>query len=256
MNTRIDEIADGIVRLSTFIPDLAGLTFNQFIVRGDETLLFHTGMGDLFPLVSAAVSRVVRLESIRWIAFGHVEADECGGLERFLAACPGARVAHSLVGCAFTFTSRIAVATPFPSTPLDLGGKRLRSIATPHVPHGWDAHVLYEEMTGTLLCGDLFMHAGNGPAVIGDDDVDSLVRAAVDTETSLRQTASLAALSHVVRRLASVAPRTLALMHGSTFAGDGTRALDTLADAYVRTFSEEQAFAARSGRLWDTVDRP
>ncbi len=256
METRIDEVADGIVRLSTYIPDLAGLTFNQFVIRGDEPLLFHTGMAELFPVVSAAVSRVVRLEALRWIAFGHVEADECGGLDRFLAVCPGAQVAHSVVGCAFTLAGCGAVPTPFPSTPLELGGKRVRSIPTPHVPHGWDAHLLYEDTTHTLLCGDLFMHTGDGPAVVANDDMDAVVRAAVDTEISLRHTTSLAALSHVARRLATLEPRTLGLMHGSTFSGDGSRALDALADAYVGRFTDDQALAARSGRLWDALERP
>jgi hypothetical protein len=81
METKIDEISPDIFRLSTWIPDVAppaGFTFNQFIVRGEEPFLFHTGMRQLFPLVSDAVDRVVGLKNLRWISFAHVEADECG----------------------------------------------------------------------------------------------------------------------------------------------------------------------------------
>jgi len=255
VETRLDEVADGIVRVSTYIPDLAGLTFNQFILRAEEPLLFHTGMAPLFPLVAAAIGRVLPLESLRWIAFGHVEADECGALGRFLDACPRVRVAHSVVGCGMSLGS--GPVTPVPlsrSTPLDLGGKRLRTVPTPHVPHGWDAHVLYEETSRALLCGDLLAHGGDGPATVGEDQIERIVEAAVETERELGSTACTPSLATCAHELAALEPRALALMHGSTILGDGRRALQMLAHAFTTAF-DQNSDHRRNGRLWDDLER-
>ena len=95
METRCDEIADGIFRLSTHVPEVAppaGFTFNQFLILADQPLLFHCGGRGLFPLVSQAVARVMPIDRLRWISFGHVEADECGSMNQWLAAAPQARV--------------------------------------------------------------------------------------------------------------------------------------------------------------------
>jgi flavorubredoxin len=231
--TAVDEVADGIYRLSTWLPDVAppaGLTFNQFLIAADEPLLFHTGHRMLFPLVSEAVGRVVPVESLRWITFGHVEADECGSMNEWLAAAPQAEVAHGLLGCLVSLND-MADRPPralADGEVIDLGGKRVRHIDTPHVPHGWEARVLYEETTGTLLCGDLFTHVGNGPAVTEDD----VVEPAVEAEAMFRSTAMAPDTAAVMRRLGELAPTTLATMHGSSFHGDGAKALDDLASAY------------------------
>lgn len=168
METRVDEIADGIYRLSTWFPDVAlpaGFTFNQFLVDAEEPLLFHTGQRMLFPLVSAAAARVLRIERLRWITFGHVEADECGSMNLWLAAAPRAEVAHGGLGCLVSLND-MADRPPRALSDgevLDLGGKRVRHLDTPHVPHNWEARVLYEETTQTLLCGDLFTQLGDAP---------------------------------------------------------------------------------------------
>src|SRR5262245_29283311 len=97
MKTSISEIAEGIYRLSTFVPEIAppaGFTFNQFLVLGEEPLLFHTGPRKMFPLVQEAVSRLVPAERLRWIGFGHFEADECGALNEWLALAPQAQAVH------------------------------------------------------------------------------------------------------------------------------------------------------------------
>ena len=165
METNVDEIADGIYRLSTWVPEVAppaGFTFNQFLIAADEPLLFHTGPRAMFPLVSEAVSRIVPVDQLRWITFGHVESDECGSMNEFLAAAPRAEVAHGGLGCMVSLND-MADRPPRPLADgevIDLGGKRVRHIDTPHVPHAWEARVLYEETTGTLLCGDLFTHLG------------------------------------------------------------------------------------------------
>src|SRR3954470_3611499 len=182
METRIAEIADGIYRLSTFVPEVAppaGFSFNQFLIAAHEPLLFHTGPRGMFPLVAEAVAKVVPVESVRWITFGHVESDECGAMNMWLAAAPGSQVAHGALGCMVQLDD-MCDRPPRPLAEgevIDLGGKRVRQISTPHVPHGWEAQVLFEETTGTLLCGDLFSHLGNGAALVSDDIVGPAIEA-------------------------------------------------------------------------------
>ena len=237
METRIDEIADRIYRLSTLVPDIGptGFTFNQFVVDADEPLLFHTGPRGMFPLVSAAVAKVVPLERLRWITFGHIESDEFGAMNEFLAAAPNATVAHGAMACMVSVND-LADRAPEPLGPehvLELGGRRVRNIDTPHLPHGWDAHVLHEETTGTLLCGDLFSHVGDGPAVTTDD----VVGAAIEAEEMFHATALTPQTAPMIRQLAELAPSTLAIMHGSSYRGDGAAALRALADDYERRFN-------------------
>jgi flavorubredoxin len=233
METTIDEIADGIYRLSTWVPDVAppaGFTFNQFLVAADEPLLFHTGPRAMFPLVSEAVSRIVPVDQLRWITFGHVEADECGSMNQFLAAAPQAQVAHGVIGCMVSLND-LCDRPPRPledGEVLDLGGKRVRHVDTPHVPHAWEARVLYEETTGTLLCGDLFTHVGKTEALTSDD----IVEPAMDAEAMFRSTSLAPDTPLVMSRLAELRPTTLALMHGASFNGDCGQALLDLANAY------------------------
>jgi flavorubredoxin len=230
--TVVDEIADGIYRLSTWVPDVAppaGFTFNQFLVAGEEPLLFHTGPRGMFPLVSEAVARVMPVERLRWITFGHVESDECGSMNEWLAAAPQAEIAHGVIGCLVSLND-LADRPPralADGEVLDLGGKRVRHLDTPHVPHGWEARVLFEETTGTLLCGDLFTQVGK--KVTTEDDIVEPAGFAED----LFKASSLAPSSGAtVRRLADLAPTTLALMHGPSFSGDCAGALKALADDY------------------------
>jgi flavorubredoxin len=231
-DTALDEIAEGIFRLSTFVPEVGptGFTFNQFLVRADEPLLFHTGARGLFPLVSEAISRVLPVESLRWITFGHVESDECGSMNEFLAAAPAAQIAHGLMGCLVSLDD-LADRPPRPLADgevIDLGGKRVRHLDTPHVPHGWEARVLYEETTGTLLCGDLFTQLGNGPALT-DTDVLEPAGAAEDL---FRASCLAPSSGPTLRKLAELEPTTMAIMHGSSYNGDCVAALNGLADDY------------------------
>lgn len=238
MKTNVHEIADGVYRLSTCVPDAVpgGFTFNQFLVDGDEPLLFHCGPRALFDLVSQAASDVVALDRLRWITFGHVEADECGSMNQWLAAAPHAEVAFGALGCQVSLND-MADRPPRPladGETLDLGGHRLRMIATPHVPHGWEAQVLYDETTATLLCGDLFTQTGEPPALVHDADIVSPALAAEDVFHATCLTATTAS---TIRGLADLAPRTLALMHGPAFAGDCVAALDELAYGYQDLFA-------------------
>ncbi|HRD29507.1 MAG TPA: MBL fold metallo-hydrolase [Caulobacter sp.] len=242
MQTRVAEIADGVYRLSTFIPEVAppgGLTFNQFLVTGDEPLLFHTGLRGLFPLVHAAAARVIDPQRLRWITFGHYEADECGSMNDWLAAAPRAEVAHGQVGCDVSVND-MADRPPralADGEVIDLGGgKRVHYLETPHTPHGWDAGLLYEESTGTLLCGDLFTQQQDGPALTEGD----IVGPAIAAEDIFGYSALNPDMGRTLRRLADLNPRTLALMHGPSFAGDGAAALRDLAADYDRRTLERR----------------
>ncbi|HWM19858.1 MAG TPA: MBL fold metallo-hydrolase [Ilumatobacteraceae bacterium] len=232
LQTTTDEIADGIYRFSTWIPDISpdGFTFNQFLIAGDEPLLFHTGPRGMFPLVAEALATVIPVESLRWITFGHVEADECGSMNMWLTAAPHSQVAHGALGCMVSLND-LCDRPPRAldeGEVIDLGGKRVRQISTPHVPHGWEAQVLFEETTGTLLCGDLFTSVGAGPALTTNDIVDPALAA----EGMFHQTALAPHTAATLRSLGDLAPTTLAVMHGSSFQGDGKQALYQLAASY------------------------
>ena len=232
LDTRVDEIAERIYRLSTFLPQVGpqGLAFNQFLVDAEEPLLFHCGQRALFPSVSLAVARIMDPRRLRWIAFSHIEADECGALAEWLAAAPQATVTHGAIGCAIWLNDQ----SPRPPRALadgevvDLGGRRVRRLDTPHVPHCWDAGLLYEETTGTLFTSDLFTHGGDPPALTDGD----LVGPAIAAEKQFAFTAVTPATGTTIRRLAALQPRTLAVMHGSSFAGDAGRVLESLAGGY------------------------
>jgi flavorubredoxin len=234
METRISEIADGIYRLSTCVPDIAppaGFTFNQFLILGDAPLLFHTGHRRMFPLIRDAVSRLMPPEKLRWIAFGHYEADECGAMNEWLAVAPQAEVAHGQTGCMVSLNDMADRAPRVlqDNEAIDLGnGKRVRYLDTPHIPHGWEAGVLYEETSGTLMCGDLFTQIGDGPAITQSD----IVGPAIATEDMFKFSSLNPGMGPTIRRLAKLSPRTLALMHGPSFNGDGAAALSALADNY------------------------
>lgn len=235
MSTTVHEIADGVYRLSTYVPAI-NMTFNQYLIDADEPLLFHTGPRAMFPLVSEAITKVMPIERLRRITFGHLESDECGGMNLFLEAAPNAVISHSSIGCMVSVND-LANRPPESMVPdgvYDLGGKRIRNIETPHVPHGWDAHVLYEETTGTLLCGDLFTQIGEASALVHDVD---LVSPAVEAEDLYGFTSVTAATAPTIRSLADLAPRTLALMHGPAFAGDCAAALRGLAESYADRFA-------------------
>jgi flavorubredoxin len=229
MNSTTTEIADNIFRISTFVPD-AGMSFNQILINADEPLLFHTGMRALFPLVSDAVSRVLPLTSLRWISFGHVEADECGAMNHWLEAATNSQVAFGGIGCMVSIND-LADRPPRPLDDgdiIDLGGKRVRYLATPHVPHGWEAGVLFEETTSTLLCGDLFTQVGDGAAIRTESPMEPTIVA----EDMFGYSTLAPSTAPIIERLADLAPTTLALMHGPTHKGDGEGWLRDLATNY------------------------
>jgi flavorubredoxin len=241
MKTEVNEIASGVYRLSTFLPAVGptGFTFNQFLVLGDEALLFHYGQRALFPSISEAVKRIIPLDRLRWLTCSHGEADESGALNEWLAAAPKATPAHGMVGCNIWLrdsSSREPRALKNDET-IDLGGKCVRWLDTPHMPHGWDAGLIYEETTGALFTSDLFTQVGRHP-VSSDSDI---VAPSIATEQRLPFLPITANLAPQLRRLAALKPKTLALMHGPAFTGDGGAALAALADHYGAAFRPSDA---------------
>jgi flavorubredoxin len=230
MNTRVHEIAEGVYRLSTFVPEVSpdGFTFNQFLIAAEEPMLFHCGHRAMFPLIAEAVGRVMPVERLRWIGFGHVEADECGAMNTWLAAAPHATIVHSQVACDVSLND-LCDRPPralLDGEVLDLGGKRMRWIDTPHVPHGWEAGAFFEETAATLFCGDILTRVGDPPPMTEGD----VLGPAIESEELFHAMTMAPATGSTLRRLADLAPRTLALMHGASFTGDAATPLRGLAD--------------------------
>ncbi len=229
MGTRIDEVAPDFYRICLYVPEF-NLQFNHFLVRDDEPLLFHTGMRGMFPAVREAVATLIDPADLRWISWSHFEVDECGSLNEWLAAAPNASPVCGELGAMINiadFSNRPPRGLK-PDETLETGRHRFRFVPTPHLPHGWDAGVLFDEREQVLLCSDLLHQLGDVEPVTSGDIADRY-RHALEayqqspvlmdyvpfTENTTRQLAKLAALQ----------PRTLAAMHGSTFVGDGAAAL-------------------------------
>jgi flavorubredoxin len=233
METRIDEIGAGIYRMSTFVPKVGGpegLTFCEFVIDGDEPLLFHCGHRQRFALGAAALARIMPIERLKWIGYSHAEADEAGAINEWLGAAPEATAIQGRIGCNIwldDFALRPPRALRDGET-IDLGGKRVRYIATPHLPHCWDAGLLFEETTATLFCSDLFAQPGDAP-LFSDADI---VGPALVFEDRAHATSLTPATGRMIRQLAALAPRRIALMHGPVYTGDAAAALTALADQY------------------------
>ena len=231
LDTTVDEIAAGVYRFSTWIPDITdrGFTFNQFLLTGEEPFLFHCGQRFLFDQVSTAIAKVIPMETLRWISFGHVEADECGAMNLLLDAAANAEVVHGPLACALSLNDLcdrppVAVA----DEPLDTGGHRLRFIATPHVPHNWEAGLWFDETTSTLLAGDLFTQVGRCEAITDAD----IVEPAIEAEGFFHGTGLNSNLVPTLEQLAALNPTTLATMHGASYSGDGAAQLRALSGEY------------------------
>jgi flavorubredoxin len=231
--TRVAEIGEGVYRLSTWVSGIggaAGFTFNQFLIEADEPLLFHCGQRPLFGSVAQAAARVIDPKRLRWIGYSHAEGDECGALNEWLAAAPNATPVHSGLGCAL-WLNDMADRAPRalgPEERLELGGRRVRFMPTPHVPHNVDAGLLYEETTATLFCSDLFTHGGDPPALTDGD----ILGPALATEKLFPFNPLTPDTAPTLRRLAALKPRTLAVMHGASFNGDVPALLEALAAHY------------------------
>lgn len=229
--TNVHEVADGIYRISTpvTIPG-GGFSFNQYLIVDDESLIFHTGLRKMFPLVREAVESVLPPQRLRHIAFSHVEADECGSLNEWLAAAPQS---VPLCGTVAALVSINDLADRPPRALADgeslfLGKHCVRWFDTPHLPHAWERGFLMEERTRTLLCGDLFTQGGAGNPPVTESDIlapSEALRREMDYFSHTKNAREM------LERLASTSPTTLACMHGSAWRGDGAKLLHALADA-------------------------
>ena len=234
MTAQVTEIADGIFRMSVLVPEMGpphGFTFNSFLILGDEPLLFHAGQRGMFPAFSSGVASIMPIEQLRWISFGHVEADECGAMNLWLEAAPNAQVAHGQTACMVSLND-LADRAPRVLQDGELitsGERRVRYIDTPHVPHAWESGVIFEENSRILFCGDLFTQFGSEATTKGD-----IVAGAIAAEDAFHSSSIGPATAPTLRRLAELDPATLALMHGPTYFGDGAAALRQLADYYAR----------------------
>jgi flavorubredoxin len=233
--TNVHEIAAGIFRISTPVGPAAipgGFTFNQILVVDEEPLLFHTGLRKLFPLVREAVAHVLGdAAKLRWVGFSHVEADESGALNEWLAAAPRAQAVCSQVA-AMVSVNDLADRPPralADGEELSLGARRVRWLDAPHVPHNWECGYLFEKTTRTLLCGDLLTQPGDGGPPLTESDVVAPSLAmwkAMPASIAIERGARA-----ILEKLAATEPATLATMHGSAYRGDGAKVIRAFADA-------------------------
>ena len=229
----VTEIAPDVYRICTYIPEI-DLQFNQFLVKDEEPLLFHTGMKSLFPLVREGVATVLDPAKIRWISFSHFEADECGSLNEWLQIAPGAQPVCSTIGALVSvndFALRPAKAMSDGEV-LSTGQHRVRFIQTPHVPHCWDAGLMFEETDGTLLCSDLFHQLGDVEPLTQSDVIGRARHTLVEYQAGpfANYMPYTKHTDSIMQKLAALKPRTIAPMHGSAYAGDGERAIRDVAE--------------------------
>jgi flavorubredoxin len=233
--TTVAEIADGIYRIHTPVAEKdigipGGFSFNQYLVVDDEPLLFHTGLRRIFPQVRDAVATVLPPERLRWIAFSHFEADECGALNDWLAVAPNAAPLCSSIG-AVVSVGDFADRPPrglADGEEVSLGRHCVRWLSAPHLPHGWDCGYMFETVTKTLFCGDLFTQPGLGETAIGEEDV---LGPSVAMMRGMDYFAHAPDSGALLEKLAATGPRVLAVMHGTCYRGDGASLLKRLGES-------------------------
>ncbi len=237
---QIDEIASDVFRLSAYVPEF-DLQFNHFLIRDEEPLLYHAGMRRMFPALLEAVSTLIRPEALRWISWSHFEVDECGGLNQWLEVAPSAVPACSTVG-ALVNLNDFADRSPRPlqrGEVINTGQKRFRFHPTPHLPHGWDAGVLFEETEKILFCSDLFHQIGQVEPLTESDCVLERTRNAMQSYQAGPLMDYVPYTCHTGRLLGELAdfePAKLAIMHGSSFSGDCATMLRDLDPVMKATF--------------------
>ena len=225
---KTSEIAPDVFRFSVYVPEF-NLQFNHFLIKDDEPMLYHTGMKQMFPLLLEAVSRILPPSQIRWIGFSHFEVDECGALNDWLLAAPNAKGVCSEAGVILNmpdFAIRPVHAMK-DNTLLKTGKYSYRFIRTPHLPHGWDAGIMFEETNRTLLCSDLFHQNGDVVNLTDKDILGAYKNAILEYEKGplMGYTPYTSNTSKLLNTLAELKPKTLAIMHGSSFNGDCHKAL-------------------------------
>ncbi len=239
---KINEIAPDVYRISIFVPEFQ-LQFNHFLIKDDEPLLYHAGMKQMFPVLYEAVKTLIDPQSLRWIGFSHFEVDECGALNEWLQAAPNAQAVCSEVGSIVNmsdFALRPALALKNNDI-LQTGKRKYRFIRTPHLPHGWDAGVMFEETGRTLLCSDLFHQNGDLVALTDKDILEAHKDSLLSYESGplMDYTPYTHKTKEMLHQLAALNPVTLATMHGSSFSGDCSKALIALDDVMKEVWGEK-----------------
>ena len=227
----VSEIAPDVYRISVFVPQI-NLQFNHFLIKDDEPMLYHAGLKQMFPALLEAVSKIISPSQIRWIGFSHFEVDECGALNEWLLAAPNAKAVCSEAGAIVNMTDfAIRPAHAMAGNAVLTTGKyNYRFIRTPHLPHGWDAGVLFEETNKTLLCSDLFHQNGNVADITDKDLLGSHKSSMLEYEQGplMEYTPYTHHTARLLYSLADLKPKTLATMHGSSFNGDCSQDLTDL----------------------------
>lgn len=225
---KVSEIAPDVYRLSVFVQEF-NLQFNHFLIKDDEPMLYHAGMKQMFPTLLEAVSKIISPSDIMWIGFSHFEVDECGALNEWLQVAPNAKAVCSEAGAIVNmgdFAIR-PVHAMADNAVLNTGKHNYRFIRTPHLPHGWDAGVMFEETNKTLLCSDLFHQNGNVVDITDKDILASHKNSMLEYEEGplMEYTPYTHRTPKLLHSLADLKPKTLATMHGSSFFGDCSQAL-------------------------------
>lgn len=241
MSVKIDEIAADLFRISIYVPQ-ANLQFNQFLVRDKQPLLYHTGLRRMFPLIRESVGRLIDPQTLRWIGFSHFEADECGSLNEWLEVAPEAEPVCGQIGATVNindWADRKAHVLEKDEI-LSTGKYHFRLLPTPQVPHGWDASLLYEETERTLFCSDLFLQRGSVEPVTTDNIIERARQTMLEYQKGpLAQAIPYTPLTDpTLKDLAALKPKRLVTMHGSTYVGDGEKALLGLAEVMREVLGE------------------
>lgn len=242
--TRIDEIAPNVYRLSNYIARF-NLQFNSFLIKDEEPLLYHTGMRGMFPQVRQAVARLIEPSKLRWVGASHFEVDEWGGLHEWLQAAPQATPVCGEIGALVNlndFSPRPPRLVARDET-FSTGAYRFRLFPTPHLPHGWDATMLYEETGQTLFCSDLFHQNGNVPPLTESDIAGESRQSLLEFQSAgplMDYMPYTARTERLLHQLAALQPKALAVMHGSSFAGDCAGALRDLAVVMQEIYGEPE----------------
>lgn len=231
--TTITEVAPDLFRITTFVQPI-NLQFSQFLVRDEQPLLFHTGPRALFPAVKDAVMSLIDLRELRWIGFSHFEADECGTLPEWQTLAPQSEAVCSVVGKLVSVDDCLSLRPAKGMTDgevLQTGRYRFQFVSTPHVPHCWEAGLLFEETHRTLLCSDLFHQIGDVESTTQSDVIGRCRTALVEYQQGpfANYMPYCTLTDPTLKRLAALQPKTLATMHGSVYVGNGSQALHDLA---------------------------
>jgi flavorubredoxin len=242
--TRIHEIAPNVYRISFYMPEI-NLEFALFLIKDDQPVLFHTLMKATFPMMRDAVAKVMDPAKLRWISFSHFEADECGALNEWLSVAPDALAVTSPLSALVNvgdFAIRPPHVLPHDQV-LTTGNHCFRFVPTPHLPHGWDAGVFFEETSKTLFCSDLFHQSGDLPAVTEADVLGTVRQTLIEyqgNELLANYMPYTVNTGRILERLAQLQPQTIATMHGSVYVGDGARALRDLDGIMKETLGTER----------------